>query len=96
MLNRLALTTFALPLGYALNRADHALTREWGIFTLICELAIPACYWTIGILSLLPISEVDIQGGHAYRAGMYAGPFLFIRAFIYSAYGETTQCTFAR
>lgn len=96
MFNGIVTGSFALLMGYALLRNDTALTREWAIFTLFCNLAVPTFYWMLGILSLFPIPAVYLDGGHAYRLGMYGGLFLLTFAFIYSAYGEATQRRFAR
>lgn len=96
MFNGLVTGGFALLMGYALLRDDTALTREWAIFTLLCNLAVPTFYWMLGILSLFPIPQLYLDGGHAYRLGMYAGLFLLTFAFIYSAYGEATRRRFAR
>lgn len=96
MFNGLVTGTFALLMGYALLREDRALTREWAIFTVLCNLSIPTFYWALGIFSLFPVSDIYIQGGHIYRLGMYAGLFLLTSAFVYSAYGEATRRRFAR
>lgn len=96
LLNGSCSLLFALLLGWALRRGDQALAKEWGIFTMICVMALPAFYWVLAVLSVMPIADIYIQQGHAYRLGMYGGLFLCTAAVIYSAYGEVTQRRFAR
>lgn len=96
LFNGIVTGSFALLTGLALLRHDAALTRERAIFTVLCNLAVPAFYWALGVLSLLTIPQGYLDGGHAYRLGMYVGLFLLTGAFIYSAYGEATQRRFAR
>ncbi len=95
LLNGSCALVFALLLGRALRHNDGALAKEWGIFTMICVMALPAFYWILAVLSVMPIAESYIQQGHAYRLGMYGGLLLFSLAVVYSAYGEATQRRFA-
>lgn len=79
-----------------LGRKNQPLIAEWGLFTLMLLLSMPAFFWILHLLWMLPIPAEFYTNGQVFRLAADAGPALVFIALFYATHSQATLSKFAR